>query len=74
LTEKDAINMERDVLNELIENATVKYDRYSRSEVKFVNKVNVAEIQKQKDELSKRYRELDFRIQEKNWLSDLIEN
>lgn len=74
LAEKDAISMERDVLEELIEKATIKYDRYSRSEVKFVSKINIAEIQKKKDELSKRYRELDFRIQEKNWSSDLIED
>ncbi|MBV7275602.1 DIP1984 family protein [Clostridium sp. PL3] len=74
LAEKDAISMERDVLEELIEKAAVKYDRYSRSEVKFVSNINIAEIQKQKDELSKRYRELDFKIQEKNWSSDLIEN
>ena len=51
----------------------VQQDRYSKSEVKFKSTVNVADLQKQADELAKAYRELDVRIQEANWRVDLLE-
>jgi hypothetical protein len=36
--------------------------------------VDVHVLQKNVDELSKRYRELDFKVQEKNWSTELIED
>ncbi|MEC0089519.1 DIP1984 family protein [Paenibacillus macquariensis] len=74
LAERDHYMQKRKILNELLEIASIKQDRFSRSEVKFYRTVNVNDLQKQVDELSKNYRELDFRIQEKNWTIDLIEN
>lgn len=73
LAERDKIMQKRNILNEILEIAAIKQDRYSRSEVKFYRTIEIAETQKQVDELSKKYRELDFRIQEKNWTVDLIE-
>lgn len=52
---------------------SITQGRYTRSEVKYVATVNVAEIQKQADELGKNYRELDARIQELNWQTELGE-
>lgn len=74
LAERDTISLKRNILSDLIQASSIKLDRYSKSEVKFFSTVNIAEIQKQVDELSKDYRELDSKIQEKNWIVDLIEN
>jgi hypothetical protein len=41
--------------------------------VKYVSTIHVAEIQKSADELAKNYRDLDARIQELNWQTELVE-
>ncbi|MEK4109361.1 hypothetical protein ABIC86_005836 [Paenibacillus sp. DS2363] len=73
LAERDGIMQERASFNEVLQNASIRQDRYSRSEVKYERTVNIADIQHKVDCLSKSYRELDFKIQEKNWTIDLIE-
>jgi hypothetical protein len=73
LAERDSLAIKRNVLTALLEEASIKQDRYSRSEVKFLSTVDISQVQKQIDNISKQYRELDFRIQEKNWSVDLIE-
>lgn len=73
LAERDRIMQERSALNEILEAASVRQDVFSRSEVRFYRTIEVSELQKKVDELSKSYRELDFKIQEKNWTVDLIE-
>jgi len=40
--------------------------------VKYVRTIDVVDIQKRADELAKDYRELDARIQEFNWQTELI--
>jgi len=74
LAERDRLMQQRNILSELLETASIKQDRYSRSEVKFYNTINVIEMQKEVDDLSKRFRELDFKIQEKNWHTELLED
>lgn len=59
------------VLREVLDNANVRSDRYSRNEIKFVRTIDVAALQKQIDELSKQLRELDVRLQQANWMTDL---
>ncbi len=71
LAERDSIAMERSILESLVQATSIKHDRYSKSEVKFFSTVNVGEIQKKIDLLSKSYRELDTRIQETNWKVEL---
>jgi hypothetical protein len=56
-----------------VQNAAVRQDRYSKSEVKYRATVNVQEVQRRVDELSKAARELDSRIQEVNWKVELME-
>lgn len=73
LAERDQLMQHRKLLSDLLEHASIKQDRFSRSEVKFQRTVDVVQIQAQVDELSKAYREFDFRIQEMNWKTDLIE-
>jgi hypothetical protein len=73
LAERDVLGVQRAAYVELAQTASVHQDRYSRSEVKYISTINVGEIQKRADELAKNYRELDTRIQELNWKTELVE-
>ncbi|MCR8659704.1 DIP1984 family protein [Paenibacillus endoradicis] len=72
LIERDRIMMYRNALATVLEQACITQDRYSRTEVRFERTVDVKEIQKEIDILSKTYREMDIRIQELNWTVELI--
>ena len=72
IAERDVLGKKRDMLAAIAEAASTRQDRYSKSEVKFVATVSVGDLQKQVDQLSKRFRELDTRLQELNWSTDLI--
>ncbi len=72
LAERDVLGLRRTAFSEVALNGSLRQDRYSRSEVKYVSTVSVAEIQKRADELAREYRELDARIQELNWLTELV--
>ena len=72
LVERDVLFERRSVLANSVEQASFKQDRYSRTEIKYISTINVKEIQKEVDRLSKEYRELDTKIQGVNWVTDLI--
>ncbi|MFB1081663.1 DIP1984 family protein [Jeotgalibacillus sp. JSM ZJ347] len=72
LTERELIGQERRIFSELAEQASVRHDRYSRSEIKSVSTINVKETQKRVDDLSQEYRKLDTKIQELNWLTECV--
>ena len=61
------------LMRSFLDNASATVDRYSRSEIVIKSTVPVAKLQKQVDDLSKELRELDEKIQELNWTTDLIE-
>lgn len=67
---KKKISMLRSFLNE----ASDKIDRYSQKEIRIVSTVNVAQLQKQLDELCRELREVTDIIEEANWTTDLLEN
>ena len=75
LAERDAILLHRQILEGVIQAATgADGSRMTRfSQIKSFSAVNVREVQAMIDTLSRRYRELDTRIQEINWATDLIE-
>ncbi|MFO7528998.1 MAG: DIP1984 family protein [Marinobacter sp.] len=73
LAERDELALVRDLHRDLAKNATVTQERYKALEVKFKPAVNVREIQRQADTLSKTFRELDVKIQELNWSTDLVD-
>lgn len=73
LATRDVLRLKHGIYRDLAQAATVTQDRYSRSEVKFKSTVQVADIQKQADQLAKEYRELDARIQQANWQTELLE-
>lgn len=69
---RDVIGKRRDFLSGIADAASTRQDRYSKSEVKFVSTVPIAQIQKLVDQLSKEFRELDTRLQELNWQTELV--
>lgn len=69
---RDVLTMKRNAYSDLVATATLRFDRYSRSEVKSVSVVNVVELQKTLDQLAKQHRELDTQIQALNWNTELI--
>jgi len=73
LAERDVLVLKRGAYGDLASTAALRQDRFTRSEVKYISTINVAETQKRADELAKNYRELDARIQEINWKTELID-
>ena len=71
LAERDSLATKRDLLAAVIEASTIRQDRFSRSEVKYLRTVDVAALQKQVDDLARQYRELDLQIQDLNWKVEL---
>jgi hypothetical protein len=72
IAERDVVGKRRDFLAAIAEAASTRQDRYSKSEVRFVATVSVGKLQTEVDQLSKKYRELDTRLQELNWKTELI--
>ena len=73
LAERDVLALQRAAYAELAQTAAISHGRFTRSEVKYISTINVAEIQKRADELAKNYRDLDARIQELNWQTNVVE-
>lgn len=73
LAHRDTLMLKRSVYNSLVDAAAYQQARYSASEIKSFSTVNVAELQAQMDRLSRQYRELDTRIQESNWNTELMD-
>ncbi len=71
IAEKDILSMHLSVLRSTLEATNVRNDRYTRNEIKFVRTVDVTELQKRVDKLSKQIREVDTKLQQANWAVDL---
>jgi hypothetical protein len=77
IAERDRLVAERRLLEQLGTAARVDTNRgygVTRNEVKWRSTVDVAALQHEIDKVSQIYRLLDTRIQEANWLTDLIQN
>ena len=78
IAERDRLRAERAMLERLGNAARLDMGRsgfaVTRSEIKWRSTVDVADVQKQIDALSKAYRQLDTRIQEANWLVELLQD
>ncbi|MCL2102821.1 MAG: DIP1984 family protein [Syntrophorhabdaceae bacterium] len=72
LAERDARIRQVNIMRDFLKEASNKVDRYSAKEIATVSSVNVAEKQKELDALSKEIRQMDTRIQELNWLTELV--
>ena len=73
IAERDMFTYRQSVYATLAQAATVTQDIKTRSEVKYKGTINVAETQKKADKLAQERRQLDTKIQEINWLTDLAE-
>lgn len=69
---KDMLSLHLSSLRAVMEAANVRSDRFSRNEIKFVRTIDVNELQKKVDDLSRDLRELDSRLQQANWMTDLL--
>lgn len=72
LADRDSIMLRKVTIEKIIEAAVIKRDRHTRTEVKYVNTVSVADLQKKIDGLSSEFRVVDTLIQEMNWKTDLV--
>jgi len=73
IAQKDALTTQVSAYRDLIDHASAKVDRYMRSDIRVMSTVDVRELQKKADGLSKRIRELDNKLQECNWTTDLLD-
>lgn len=80
LARRDVIALRQGALRSAIKAATggslgggFGLTRYSRSEIRMVRHVKVAELQSRLDTLAQQQRELDNRLQEHNWQATLLE-
>jgi len=73
IAEKDVLQKKISVLKNFLSNAGAVVNRYSNTEIKIYSTVDVVELQKKVDAMSKHLRELDMNIQRINWTADLIE-
>jgi hypothetical protein len=71
LAERDVFKIRHAAYRELAAAASTTQTRTTRSEVKFVSTVSVAATQRKADDLAKHLRELDTRIQEADWQTNL---
>ncbi len=72
LAKKDVLTLKINILRDFLRDSSERIERYSNKEIKILSTVNVSEMQKEIDGLSKELRELNTRIQALNWTTDLI--
>lgn len=72
LAERDELAKRHKMYAALADAATARGSRYSRTEIKQVATVNVAQTRATMDSLAKTYREMDMSIQQLNWNTDLL--
>lgn len=67
IVQRDMFKSRRKIYSDLIDSAQIKEARYSKSEIRFVATIEVENVLRIADELSKSIRIIDSRIQAKNW-------
>ena len=71
IARRDALVRAGRFYSAVADSATARMDRYSRSEVRYVPTVDAAALRKMADAASKEYRQLDTKIQQLNWSTEL---
>jgi alpha-D-ribose 1-methylphosphonate 5-triphosphate synthase subunit PhnI len=72
LAQRDHLAALRASLVRVVEAASIRADRMTRSEVKYVSVVSVRDLQVEADSAAEAHRKLDSRIQELNWTVELV--
>lgn len=73
IVKREMLGKKINILREIAEEATVKVNRYSQTEIKIFSAMKVDELQREINKYSKIYRELDTKLQGLNWTIDLME-
>lgn len=69
---RDCLGAKIRAYRDFYESATIRTDRFSHNEIKFVRCVDSKELQRHINELSKKYREIDTALQGINWTVELL--
>lgn len=72
IAKKDVLAKELSLLSDLLSCGSELVSRYSRTEIKINATFSIKEMQAEVSEKSKELRLLDTRLQEANWLTDLL--
>src|SRR5262249_4480978 len=73
LARRDMLALHYSILDDLVDAASVKTNRYSRAEIKSFPTVQVSAVRQRMDTLAQQRRELDTAIQATNWAAELAE-
>ena len=72
LAHRDALTIKLGGYRSLVNEASMTARRATRSEIKILSTVNVAELQKTVDQTAQELRQLDNAIQAANWTTELL--
>ena len=72
IAKRDCLKAKISAYRTVKESSLTRRDRYSSSEIKYVRTTDIAKLQRIIDDYSKQYRELDTKIQERNWMAELL--
>lgn len=72
IAKRDSLGLKLSILRSFLSESADRIDRYSNKEIKILSTVNVAEMQKEVDNLSKEYRLIDTKLQGLNWTTDIV--
>ena len=72
IAKRDCLKQKISIMRSFLDRSSEKVARYSKTEIKIMSTIEVADIQKEVDLISKELRETDEKIQELNWTTELI--
>lgn len=74
IAKRDTLTLKAGILRNFVSQASQKVNMYSTTEIKILSTVDVPKLQKEIDKLSKEIRETDTKLQQANWLTDIVES
>jgi uncharacterized coiled-coil DUF342 family protein len=72
ISKRDRMKKDVNIMRSFLNNASSKIDRYSKTEILIKSTVDISEYQKKLDVISKELRQIDEKIQELNWTTELF--
>jgi hypothetical protein len=72
LARRDHLALLQSALHQVAETASAGQTRYGKAELRILRTVDVPKLRERADDLARERRELDARIQEVNWQTELI--
>ena len=72
IAKRDVLKKKISIYRDFLNSARQKVDRYSSKEIRILSTIDVAETQKKVNAYSGKLRELDDKLQEANWTTELM--